>query len=398
LQLPEENRTDRIADAGWNGRESGIVTAAFLFNIGQGVLRPSLPLYLRDIFAANYRMVTLIPVVFGAGKWAANLPTGYLLDRLGRRRLMVTGLLVIAACDVASTAIADYITFLVARACAGGGWAMFATVATTALVSRAESRGRTISVLLMAETLGLLVGTAAGGALYTHGRPTSPFLFEAGCMLIAAAAVGWFRVPQTPPRRVTSSHRKTKTQLGTVPSFILMCCSNATLAGIQTGVMVFLFPLYLAERAAMSPEKVGYLVAVGVVGRLTALWLAGRIRHQRARISMLALGLVSFGLLLGTFVIVKGSVLFTVWSLLMGGTGGFVAGLPTTIIGDRVDPSRHGAAVAWLRTATDAGMLVGPLVMGQLADALDLTAPFVLAGIISCALATACYRQALTTA
>jgi MFS family permease len=177
-----------------------------------------------------------------------------------------------------------------------------------------------------------------------------------------------------------------------------MCCSNATLAGIQTGVMVFLFPLYLAERAAMSPEKVGYLVAVGVVGRLTALWLAGRIRHQRARISMLALGLVSFGLLLGTFVIVKGSVLFTVWSLLMGGTGGFVAGLPTTIIGDRVDPSRHGAAVAWLRTATDAGMLVGPLVMGQLADALDLTAPFVLAGIISCALATACYRQALTTA
>lgn len=45
-----------------------ILAAAFLFNLGQGVLRPSMPLYLEQTFAANYRMVTLIPVVFGLGK------------------------------------------------------------------------------------------------------------------------------------------------------------------------------------------------------------------------------------------------------------------------------------------------------------------------------------------
>ena len=69
-----------------------VLAAAFLFNLGQGVLRPSLPLYLQRSFTANYRMVTLIPVVFGAGKWIASLPTGYLLDRLGRP-LMIWGLL-----------------------------------------------------------------------------------------------------------------------------------------------------------------------------------------------------------------------------------------------------------------------------------------------------------------
>ena len=65
-----------------------VLAAAFLFNLGQGVLRPSLPLYLQGSFGANYRMVTLIPVVFGAGKWAASLPTGYLLDRRGRRLMI----------------------------------------------------------------------------------------------------------------------------------------------------------------------------------------------------------------------------------------------------------------------------------------------------------------------
>jgi MFS family permease len=68
-----------------------VLAAAFLFNLGQGVLRPAMPLYLQRTFSANYRMVTLIPVVFGAGKWIANLPTGYLLGRLGRP-LMVAGL------------------------------------------------------------------------------------------------------------------------------------------------------------------------------------------------------------------------------------------------------------------------------------------------------------------
>jgi MFS family permease len=59
----------------------GVLAAALLFNLGQGVPRPSLPSYLQQVSAANY-LVMLIPLVFGLGKWVASLPTGYLLDRL----------------------------------------------------------------------------------------------------------------------------------------------------------------------------------------------------------------------------------------------------------------------------------------------------------------------------
>ncbi len=111
-----------------------VLAAAFLFNVGQGVLRPTLPLYLQRSFAANYRMVTLIPVVFGSGKWIASVPTGYLLGRLGRP-LMIWGLLLIALIDLASVMTSTYTVFLGLRALGGVGWAMFATVATTAMVS-----------------------------------------------------------------------------------------------------------------------------------------------------------------------------------------------------------------------------------------------------------------------
>jgi MFS family permease len=172
----------------WWRSAVGVLAGALLFNLGQGVLRPTMPLYLQQVFSANYRMVTAIPTVFGAGKWVASLPTGYLLVRLGRRPLMVGGLLVIALSDVASVMTSAYGVFLGFRAMAGVGWAMFGTVATATMVDlpAAQRRGRAVSLLMMSETAGLLLGTAAGGWLYQGLGVASPFVFEAACLLAGA--------------------------------------------------------------------------------------------------------------------------------------------------------------------------------------------------------------------
>ena len=95
---------------------------------------------------------------------------------------MVTGLLVIASTDIASAMTRAYRSFLGLRALAGMGWAMFGTVATTAMVDQpgARRRGRAISLLLMTETLGLLLGSAAGGWLYQGGGTDQPVLLRSG--------------------------------------------------------------------------------------------------------------------------------------------------------------------------------------------------------------------------
>ncbi|MGH7354483.1 MAG: MFS transporter [Candidatus Rokuibacteriota bacterium] len=374
-----------------------MLAAAFLFNLGQGVLRPSLPLYLQQFFGANYRMVTLIPVVFGAGKWAASLPTGYLLDRLGGRRLMVTGLFVIAACDIASVMAPVYSTFLGVRGVAGMGWAMFGVVATTTMVDRGAGRGRAISLLLMSETLGLLLGSVVGGWIYQRVAMASPFVFEAACMLVAAAVVGWRTAtpePRAEPVAVTRDRRLLRGVVRT-PGVLLASLTNAALTAVQTGVLVFLFPLYLAEQGGLRPETVGYVVGLGVLGRLGALWLAGRVSDHRDRLRMLGLGLLGYGVLLGSLAFVTDPLLLGLWSFMIGGGAGFVAGLPTAIIGDRVAAPLHGIAIGWLRTVTDAGMLLGPVLMGAFADAVHLTTPFLFAAVLMCVLAGCCRRHAV---
>src|SRR4029453_92427 len=99
---------------------SAVLAAAFLFNLGQGVLRPAMPLYLQRTVPPNYRMVTLIPVMFGTGKWIANMPTGYLLNRLGRP-LMVGGLTLIALIDVLGVVTSRFVVFLGLRGVGGLG-------------------------------------------------------------------------------------------------------------------------------------------------------------------------------------------------------------------------------------------------------------------------------------
>ena len=61
---PEDGRIiDRDRSSWWRGTVAAVLAGGFLFNLGQGVLRPTLPLYLQQTFSASYWMVTSIATV-----------------------------------------------------------------------------------------------------------------------------------------------------------------------------------------------------------------------------------------------------------------------------------------------------------------------------------------------
>jgi len=310
---------------------------------------------------------------------------------------MVAGLVLVAACDVASVTTAVYEVFLGIRGVGGMGWAMFGTVAPTMMVDRGGARrGRAISLLLMSESIGLLLGSVVGGWLYRGAGAASPFLLEAACMLLGAGLTGW-RLTEPGAARApypVIDEAPRLRQVLRVRGVLLMSLTSAIVIAVQTGVLVFLFPLYLVERGQARPDVVGLLVGLGVLGRLGAVWLAGVLSDRRDRIVVLGLGLIAFGVAVSSLALVTDLRLLAIWSVMVGAGAGFVAGLPTAILGDRVAPALRGIAVGWLRTVTDAGMLAGPLLMGALADGVDLVAPFVLAGVLLSGLGGACYHHA----
>ena len=80
-------------------------------------------------------------------------------------------------------------------------------------------------------------------------------------------------------------------------------------------------------------------------------------------------------------------------SFATGAAAGFVAVVPTTLTSDQVERPLQGVAIGWLRTMSDSGQIGGPLVMGALADVVDLSAPFLFGAALLAVTAWACHRR-----
>src|SRR5262249_45139149 len=137
-----------------------------------------------------------------------------------------------------------------------------------------------------------------------------------------------------------------------------------------------LFPLCLAKQGGIGAELVGLLVSVSVCGRFISLWFGGSVSDRWGRMRALIPGLLIYAVLLGSTSQLTHLAILTGCSLAVGAAGGFVAAIPTALTSDQVDRPLQGVAIGWLRTMSDSGQIVGPLIMGALADAIDLSAPF----------------------
>ena len=67
-----------------------VYVPTLLLSVGQGVLIPTLPLYAKSYGVSN-TLVALAVAIFGLGTLAGDVPAGTLLERYGRKPIMVVG-------------------------------------------------------------------------------------------------------------------------------------------------------------------------------------------------------------------------------------------------------------------------------------------------------------------
>jgi MFS family permease len=173
-----------------------------------------------------------------------------------------------------------------------------------------------------------------------------------------------------------------------------MGMTSALLTALQVGVLVFLFPLYLFTRAGLAPKAVGTVVSLSVLGRLVALWLGGTVSDRWGRLRVLIPGLLVYAVLLAGVSRLTGPIVLGIWSTAIGAAAGVLASIPTTLTSDQVAPALQGVAIGWIRTMSDGGQVIGPLLMGALADAVDVSASFVMGAGLLVGMACVCRRHA----
>ncbi|WP_048634565.1 MFS transporter [Mycolicibacterium aurum] len=159
------------------------------------------PLFVVEVLGRGPGAAGLALTAFAVGNISVVIPSGYLSDRLGRRKLLIFGLALAAV----STALVGFTTsfpvFLAAAYVAGAATGIFVSPqqAAVADVVGNKSRGGTaVATFQMMADFGSIGGSLLVGLIAQYTSYGWAFLISG--IILAIAAVGWVFAPETRPR------------------------------------------------------------------------------------------------------------------------------------------------------------------------------------------------------
>jgi MFS family permease len=248
------------------GRRAGLASVAFALAIAMlGTTLPT-PLYdlYRERFGFSELMITVIFATYAAGVIVSLLLFGRLSDQVGRRLVLLPGL-VLAALSAVAFLLADGLALLiVGRVLSGLSAGIFTGTATATLVDLAapERRARATLVATIANMGGLGCGPLLAGLLSQWAGSPLRLSFWVDLVLLLPAAIGIWAMPEPV---VARSRPRLRPQGLTVPTEMRATFVEAALAGFAGFAVLGLFtavaPAFLGQELGVtSPAVVGLVV------------------------------------------------------------------------------------------------------------------------------------------
>ncbi|MEX0800180.1 MAG: MFS transporter [Dehalococcoidia bacterium] len=352
--------------------------------MGQGIISPVLPLYAQS-FDVDTAMIGLTIAIFGAARLVVNLPAGFLSERYGRRLLLFGGPAITALGSLAGGLAPDFWWLIASRFVAGAGSAMYMTGAMILLtdITTDEDRGRLMSIYQGSLLLGVSLGPAVGGFVAEGFGLDAPFYLVAA---LAAAAMLWSfgrmpetvparepapaplagQAPQPPPPRVSA--RDSVLSLLARPDFLLVCLLSMSIFLTRTGGRLTLLPLVGENRLGLGPGELGLIFTMMTVLNLATLLPAGTMIDRLGRKTVIVPSALVTGFALVLFA-VSGEVWMFVLAAVIHGLGtGIVGPAPAAYAADIAPAGMRGVSMGLYRTFGDLGFVIGPILLGFLAD------------------------------
>ncbi|HZT06754.1 MAG TPA: MFS transporter [Chloroflexota bacterium] len=175
---------------------------ALALSLGTGIATPVIPLFAKS-FGVDFGAASLVVILTGFGSLAATLPAGYLMDRIGRRPILLAGPLLTALSAFLIASAHTFPELLVYRFIGGAAAQMWQQSRVTIITDTgaARSRGRQITWMMAMQRVGNLVSPAIGGFLAAGFGLRAPFLVY-GALSLLAFVPTYLLVKESTPRRL----------------------------------------------------------------------------------------------------------------------------------------------------------------------------------------------------
>jgi MFS family permease len=405
----------------------GVLAAiAFCVALGFGIVAPALPVFART-FGVSAFLAGAVVSAFAFVRLIASPGAGALVNRIGERRVLASGLAIVAVSSFAAAFAQTYTQLIIMRALGGFGSSMF-TVSAMALLLRTagpEQRGRASGAFQAGFLFGGVAGPAVGGIVVGISI-RAPFIVYAVTLAAATAvcllmlrdpvahtdadirlAEGEAGLPagglsaadlvpdaspeDSAPGNEDADRRPTADdEAGPLPLSEALR-NRAYWAALATnlgnGFSIFglrsaLVPLFVVEglRQGAGIAGVGFLVAAATQAIL--LLPGGRMADNRGRRPAMIIGGVASvaGMLL---LAVSSQVwVFLIAMGVFGIAGAFLGPAPSAVVGDVTQGRPGGTVVAVFQMVSDFGAIIGPLAAGLVLDSAGFGAAFLVGAVI----------------
>jgi MFS family permease len=367
-----------------------------LLAFSQGVIVLSLPLLATETSDA-YSFASLIVSAAAFGTLIADVPTGSLMIRLGLKRTMVIGTVLVAGSTLLLAVPLGAEPVLALRLIAGVGTALWGLSRYTYITQQIPPhlRGRAIASFGGINRAGVFAGPLIAGWIVTQFGLHVSFAF-AGVLGILATLAARIWIPDDasarPSGTAPASHlgeiAETWKALAGRRADVLFGSLGQVLAQVVRQGRQFLIPLYGVEVLGLSAFDVGLVMTTSAVIDMLLFGPAGFLmdRFGRKFAIIPSFTLMAVGIAMIPFT--DGFRGLLVAGIVIGFGNGLGSGTMMTLGADFAPAGFTSTFLSLWRFIGDSGQMIGPILVGVVAQVFDLReSAWVLAGCsAACAL------------
>ena len=356
-----------------------ICALIFVNQLGFGSIVPAVPLYART-FDVPLSAIGLTIAAYGMARFLVGLPAGLISENYGRRHALALGGLITVVGNVMCALAPSYLPFLFARFIAGFGAGLVITASQIMMadISTPERRGRMMATYSGVFTFAVGIGPLPGGLLADWFGLSAPF-WAYSIMGLGAAILAWFRVPETKFLRSATSSSQHSTApkpsfigqmriLTVQPGFLLISLVGFAGFVARTGGLFNIIPVLGQERLGLTPDQIGLGLATISVTAVLLAYPSGALADRYGRKLLIVPSTIMTGVSMVLFLLAPSFLWFMVacaaWSIATG----VQSSAPGAYAADITPPGMNAAAMSTFRTISETGYVLGPLVLGLIAD------------------------------
>jgi MFS family permease len=352
---------------------------AFSVALGFGIVAPVIPVFARK-FGVGQTAAGLVLSAFAFMRLLFGPAGGVLVNKFGERRMMATGIGIVAVSSLFTGMAQTYTQMLILRGAGGVGSVMFSVSAQSLLLHSVPTyrRGRASSIYYGGFLFGGLTGPVLGGLLGAISLRLPFFIYAATLALAGTIAMSFLGRVRRADDPATSADKPPPMKLRTAlrdPAYQAALTVNTGTGWAIFGIRSSLVPLFVVEALHRGTLWTGIGLLVGALTDACMLYPVGKVADQIGRRPLL-LAATSVGATAALILAFEQNLpAFLIAMSLLGATSSALSVGPSAVVGDVV-AGRGGTVVAAFGMSSDVGAVCGPVIAGALAEHVSYKAAF----------------------